>query len=180
MNQKKNKHYQQTHQKIKDTLLEIIYEKKKVNIAQICRHAGINRTTFYQHYEDIVELIEDVQSSIFKQLIKTYDNEPEKIEFMSFRSYEIFALHVKENQHFYKLYFEMNTTFPLKDGLEEMWEAIIVPYFHDRGIYDEEVMALRFICYQAGFTITLKKWVDQNCHLKIQEVAQILTECLRM
>lgn len=33
MNQKKNKHYQQTHQKIKDTLLEIIYEKKKVNIA---------------------------------------------------------------------------------------------------------------------------------------------------
>lgn len=86
MNQKKNKHYQQTHQKIKDTLLEIIYEKKKVNIAQICRHAGINRTTFYQHYEDIVELIEDVQSSIFKQLIKSYDNEPEKIEFMSFRS----------------------------------------------------------------------------------------------
>ena len=111
---------------------------------------------------------------------KTYDNEPEKIEFMSFRSYEIFALHVKENQHFYKLYFEMNTTFPLKDGLEEMWEAMIVPYFHDRGIYDEEVMALRFICYQAGFTITLKKWMDQNCHLKIQEVAQILTECLRM
>lgn len=57
---------------------------------------------------------------------------------------------------------------------------MIIPYFHDRDICDEKVISLRFICFQAGFTITLKKWVDQNCHLKIQEVAQILTECLRM
>lgn len=180
MNHKKNKHYQKTHQRIKDTLLKLIHEKKKVNIAQICRDVGINRTTFYQHYEDIVELFEDVQSSIFKQLIETYENQPVRIEFMSFRSYEIFAEHVKENRHFYKLYFEMNTNFPLKDGLKEMWDTIILPYFHERGIYDKEVMSLRFVCYQAGFTITLKKWVDQDCQLEIRKVARILSECLKM
>lgn len=180
MNHKKNKHFQETDHKIQETLLEIINENKNPTIAEICRRIHINRTTFYLHYVDIIELLDTLQNKIFESFTQSYTDKKDDLTLMSYFSYELFAEHVKENKYFYKFYFKVNTTFPLKDGYDYMWENIIVPYFHEINIYDEKIMQLRFICFQAGFTITLKNWVDQDCHLSCQEVATILSVCIRL
>lgn len=180
MNRKKNKHYLETEQKIQTTLLDLAKEKKTPTVAEICRRCQINRTTFYLHYVDILDLMAKIQENIFQQFTSSVINSHQEITLMSHISYLLFAEHVKENKDFYRFYFSINTTFPLKDGFENMWDSIIVPYFKKHSIHNEEIMRLRFVCFQAAFTITLRNWVNDDCRISCEEVAQILTECITL
>ena len=46
MNRKKNNHYLKTDAKIKKALLEILGEQKNPTVSEICKKAGVNRSTF--------------------------------------------------------------------------------------------------------------------------------------
>ena len=47
---------------IKDALLKLVDEESysKVNIARICREAGITRSTFHVHYSSVTDVLNDV------------------------------------------------------------------------------------------------------------------------
>lgn len=180
MNTKKNKQFLETDKKIQEALLTLLEEKKTPTVAQICRMCKINRTTFYLHYIDIVELMEALKKEINKEFTQsTYDYDGE-VTLMSYISYYLFAKHVKKHQEFFRFFFKVSTSFPLKDGYEEMWEPIIKPYFKEKGIEDESIMKLRFVAFQAGFTHTLGKWVENDCDLDCETVANILCECITL
>ena len=60
MNHKKNKHYQQTHQRIKDTLLKLIHEKKKVNtIYTALTTRNVDENNYKKAVEWIIKIIEE-------------------------------------------------------------------------------------------------------------------------
>ena len=60
MNSKNNQRFQQTERVIRTVFIDLLKEKKelsKITITEICRLAGINRTAFYLHNEDVYELM---------------------------------------------------------------------------------------------------------------------------
>lgn len=121
-----------------------------------------------------------IQEDIFKSFTQKTLQTKEEVTLISLSSYKLFAEHIKENKDFYRYYFKMNTTFPLKDNYDHMWKHIIKPYYINKGIIDENIMKLRFVCYQAGFTNCLGKWVENDCDLSIEEIANILKECITL
>lgn len=179
MNNKNNQHYQRTHLQIQNALTELSRSSKSVTVTDICRHCGINRSTFYLHYEDILFLLREMQDRIYEEMRQSYALEPSSASIpFSKESYCVFARHVRDNQDFYRIFFRMNTTFPIYEGFAGAWETVILPYFHQKGLYDEASILLRFICFQAGFTHTLKAWVEDSCKQSCEEVASIIYDCL--
>jgi len=70
---------------LRDSLVELMQNESihKISIKQICEAADVNRTTFYAHYCDRYELLEDVEREMAKELraeIDTVegDNEQER------------------------------------------------------------------------------------------------------
>jgi len=69
---------------LRDSLVELMQTESihKISIKQICEVADVNRTTFYAHYCDRYELLEDVERETAKcisaELEHSDDNEPEK------------------------------------------------------------------------------------------------------
>lgn len=61
---------------LKDALIELMKEKSiiKLNIKEVCARAGVNRTTFYNHYESHFELYDDILRDIFEDIKKKMDN----------------------------------------------------------------------------------------------------------
>ncbi len=60
-----------TRQKLRSALLMVL-EKKRIedlSIAEVCRAAGVNRNTFYSHYCDLYELLEEVKTTYLKYFI---------------------------------------------------------------------------------------------------------------
>ena len=61
-----------------DEALLILLEKKEfefITVKEICEKAGVNRTTFYLHYESMEDLLMETIEMITKRFYTTFDNE---------------------------------------------------------------------------------------------------------
>ena len=177
---KKNKHYLETEHKIHQALLSLLNEAITPTISEICRRSNINRTTFYQHYPDIVALMENHQKSMNKEFVTDCQQSDLDISLMSYDSYVVFAQHIKKHKTFYRYFLEVNTNFPIPEEYDNLWVTVIHPYYLSIGLEDKAIMRLRFVCFQAGLTITMKKWIENGCNLSCEEVATILRECVTL
>lgn len=55
---------------LKESLLELMKEKpiSKITPTELCRHAKINRNTFYSHYESTEALLSSIEDELFKEI----------------------------------------------------------------------------------------------------------------
>ena len=75
MNIKNNKKSQQSRQKIKDALSNIIKNKEyQVGIKYLCEMANINRTTFYSHYDSVEDVLYEMCGTYIKKAYKIFVN----------------------------------------------------------------------------------------------------------
>lgn len=74
---KKNKipKSEKTKQNIIDNYLNLIREKKwdKITVKELCIATGITRSTFYQYYFDIYDLMEQIQTELLEDITKRYN-----------------------------------------------------------------------------------------------------------
>lgn len=180
MNKKTNSRYVHTEENIIRAFLILSNSKEAVSIASICKQANINRSSFYLHFTDLQDLTKTIQSAIFSNLLRSYSKKG-ICDFTSFESFRLFAEHIKDNANFYKLFFKHNTQdFPIFEGYHELRKTIINPYFERQGITDERIINMRFVCFQAGLSMTLKYWIDHDTQLSSDEIAVILAENLKL
>jgi AcrR family transcriptional regulator len=69
---------------IKESLLKLLTNKpiQKVTVTEICELAQINRATFYTHYRDAFDLLEQIEDELFAELsatIITKDQDPDRL-----------------------------------------------------------------------------------------------------
>jgi len=58
---------------IKESLLKLLADKpiKEIMVKEICELAEINRATFYTHYRDAYDLLEQIENELFEDLLST-------------------------------------------------------------------------------------------------------------
>ena len=68
-----------TKEDIKEALIQLLSEDKfeNISISKLCKRAGINRGTFYLHYEDKYQMIDSFKSEIISQLYIFLEKERE-------------------------------------------------------------------------------------------------------
>lgn len=74
-----NKGYLKTEKKIYDSFFEILLSKGVVNfvtVKDICDKAGIRRSTFYLHFSDVNDVVEQISTTFYNSLERTI---PERI-----------------------------------------------------------------------------------------------------
>ena len=65
-----------TRQTIKETFLELLKQKNftKITVTEICKISEINRGTFYLHYYDIHDVLEDILNDIVQDMKTTVEH----------------------------------------------------------------------------------------------------------
>ena len=105
MNTKNNKRRRESVEKIEKVFVELLQtqELNELTVSDICKKAGINRSTFYANYVDIYELADKVKQRLEEDVDCLYREEIEQ----GFNSNDYLKLfrHIKDNQLFYKTYF---------------------------------------------------------------------------
>lgn len=69
---KYNRKVKYTHKVIRDTLFELLEKKKieAITVKELCNFADINRSTFYNHYRDIFDLVEKLEDEIVYDIMQ--------------------------------------------------------------------------------------------------------------
>lgn len=72
---KENRSVQKTKRNLKDTLIQLLKEKSihQVKVKELTEKADINRGTFYFHYSDIYELLDELEDDVFTELESLFD-----------------------------------------------------------------------------------------------------------
>ncbi len=94
-----------TRQTIKDSLLSVMQQKpfSKITVTEICRLSEINRGTFYLHYYDLDDVLDDIIENFMKDTTHVFDHVmcPDKSS-CSFP----FCQKMQESQQYQTLFFD--------------------------------------------------------------------------
>ena len=101
MNVKNNKRRKESQEKIEKSFIELLQtrELKEITVSDIIKSTGLNRSTFYANYVDILDLADKTRHTLentFSNLFADYDYFNERSGAL-----KMFK-HIKENQIFYK------------------------------------------------------------------------------
>lgn len=175
MNIKGNQKYQSTHEAITKALMDSLKEKniKQVSVSEICCKVNINRSTFYEHFLDVYDVLEQIVDSVSAEaLSKAPDGLPTKENLM------YLLCHIRDNKEFYTLFFNQNLPlgicerFFLNKTPPSPPEAVL----GIKGIQTEIQLAYHQVFFKAGIDAILKKWLERDCAETIDEVYEILQQ----
>ena len=67
---------ERTRKRIVDSYIDLMTEKRwdKITVKQICDKCSITRSTFYQYYSDIYDLMEALETGLLDELSESYNN----------------------------------------------------------------------------------------------------------
>lgn len=181
MNKKNNKRYQENEVRMESAMLELLQKKdlNKITVKNICEKAGVNRTTFYSHFLDVYDMLDKMEAHLRDELLESYAGKSSVDRtIFSEPSLRIFLEHIKRHQYFYRIQLANRRSFPLKQGFEPLWDQVVKPSCLEAGITDEDDMMYYFVYFQAGFTMVLRRWVEDGCRKSEDEITELIAKCI--
>lgn len=172
MNTSNNKRQQQSIISIQRAYLNLVVSRPDIHsitVSDICKKAGINRTTFYAHYLDL----EDLKRAIFDWMMEEYLHIFQEEADTGRHSYDFLKLfrHIKENQLFYRIYFKLG--FDFKESFLQNDVAIGTA----RQFYkDLDMLEYHIEFFAAGITAIIRKWLEGGCQEEPEKMAAVIAD----
>lgn len=171
-----NQRYQSTEDKIQRALFSLLRIRKDVNISikELCYEAGINRSSFYAHYEDINDLMIKTEQSLSMGIANIFSINKAWDENTFVQLFEF----LYKNRDFYRAYFMADERMFMERDFSQYLKAIRQ---NNKAIdFDasEEIYHIAF--FAGGLKAMAKSWILNNCHQTPEQMAKILTNEYRV
>lgn len=190
MNKQESKYFN-TASFFDEALLKLLENKEYeyISVKEICEKAGVNRSTFYLHYESMDDLLKESLEYITKKLINYFDIDTtkfisdlnnkslEELNFINAEYLKPYLEFTKENKNVlmaaYKNPSAMNTLEKYFNLEKYIFNPILDKY--DVPNYKKRYV-LQF--YINGIMAIIKEWTINDCKDKIEDIINIIIECV--
>lgn len=171
-----------------ETLLRLLSEKdfQEVTVKEVCRLAGVNRSTFYLHYDNLPDLLTETIEQLMEQLKARYERMPfPSIETADLESLILFRKeyvvpyleYVKEYRHAFKAAFSKPQALNVRKTYEGLYERVFEPILVRYGVKEKERRyMIRF--YMSGIHQIIEEWVENNCLDDAVFISDIIVNCI--
>ena len=175
-----------------DEALITLLEKKDfeyITIKEICDTAGVNRSTFYLHYENTSDLLKETTRYIIDKLLAYYETDQKRIsqQYESCKREELlyikdeylvpYLTFIKDNQRLFKVSIKQFNSLSMDEVYGRMFKQIFNPIL-DRFNVPEKERAYVMKFYLTGIFAIVMEWLDNNCSDDIATVIKVITDCV--
>ena len=190
MNKKESKYFN-TALKMDEALITLL-EKKDfdyITIKEICEQAGVNRSTFYLHYENTMDLLQETTRYILDKHFSYYQidekNFPHSLEnckqqdllFISREYICPYLTFVRENRRIFKIALKNFHVMRLDDVYNKLFQRVFDPLLARFSVPQKNrSYMMRF--YLSGITAIVMEWLNGNCREELDQIADIIMECV--
>ncbi len=179
MNTKNNARSEASRQALRKALLALLekQELSQITAAQLCREAGVNRSTFYAHYENLWDVLAELEEEMDNDLLSQFQWVSDTNSAMlDQRSYLIVTKHIASYPAFFRA--RLNNS-SVRDGrfrlgMDWLMEQVVLPYA--KSLNNSTLLPYYMAFGRAGMFEVLQMWIDGNCKESPEEIATLLHE----
>ncbi len=160
-----------------------------ITVTEICDRAGVNRSTFYLHYETIADLLNESVEYINRQFSSYFTNES-KLDVENIATADMnelylitpkylfpFLQYVKDHRKLFKTVMEKSSILGSDKQMRDIFRTVFSP------IMDRYKISERKKPFLLSFTIDgiigiIKVWLNSDCQEPIEFVLDIIMECI--
>ena len=175
-----------------DEALITLLEKKDfeyITIKEICDTAGVNRSTFYLHYENTSDLLKETTRYIIDKHLAYYEIDKgrislqfevckqEELLFITDEHLMPYLTFIKDNQRLFKVSIKQFHAMNMDEVYGRMFEHIFSPILSRFGIPEaERSYVMKF--YLTGIFAIIMEWLNNNCADDMKTIIRIIIDCV--
>ena len=190
MNKSESKYFN-TATKMDLALISLLKKKpfEYITVSEICETAGINRSTFYLHYETIGDLLCETARYLIDDFLSYFSNDVKSISFnlidceldelvfIRDKYLTPYLTYIKEHEEVFGTALSHNKTFGFEDVYKRMYDNIFNPIL-DRFHYPQSDRQYVMMYYLNGINAIILEWLKHGCDKSIKEVSDIISACI--
>ncbi len=191
MNKAESKYFN-TALKMDEALIRLLERKQLeyITVKEICEEAGVNRSTFYLHYETIDDLLTECVErtnekfgTYFEQnaadlIARIKDLPLEELIFIKPEYLYPYLNFVKENRTVFAAAINSPQGMESVQKFNSLYQFIIEPIL-ERFDYpgDERRYAVSF--FINGMIAVISEWLENGCREPVEKIADVIINCIR-
>ena len=164
---------------IQESFLELLdaMPLSKIKIKDVCLNADVNRSTFYDYYHGVEELLEDIENTVLQSL-PAFETPPENYDSRIFLSMlEKYFIFVKNNERLFRLLVLRSER---DNFLKKLVDTVVKKYPSENSansVKNPVPLRYAYVYCINGVTGIVREWIETNFTLSPLTVAQL---CLKM
>lgn len=166
MNTPNNRRKRESLKRIEQVFLELLQTREldQIRVSDICKGAGLNRTTFYANYADLYDLADSIRDKLETSLSQMYREEIAS----GFNSNDYLKLfrHIKENPLFYRTYFKL--------GYDDNYKIVLYDTELAQKHFQDRFIDYHMEFFKSGLTKIIKMWLKNGCRETPEEMFEIV------
>lgn len=190
MNKSESKYYN-TAVKLDKALLSLLEKKtfEYITVSDLCKEAGVNRSTFYLHYENTSDLLIETTQYVLDGFLSYFDvdteaeikklKECDKKDLIFIRDEYLrpYLSYISDNRRIFAAVLSRPTEFKFESIFQRLSDNVLNPIL-DRFGYptDERKYVLMF--YLNGITAIVTEWLKEGCKKSIEEISEVINYCI--
>ena len=175
-----------------DEALITLLEKKDfeyITIKEICDTAGVNRSTFYLHYENTFDLLQETTRYILDKHFAYYSSDTKEITarfanaelkdllFITSEYLVPYLTFIKDNQRIFRVSIKNFNSLSLNDVYRKMFEYIFNPILQRFNV-PENKRSYTIKFYLTGVYAIVTEWLDRNCSDDMETITEVIIDCV--
>ncbi len=173
MNTKNNQRAKETEELIFQTF-EVLLEEGNTNITvqMLCKRAGIHRTTFYGHYEDINALKTEIVRNLYLSSFKNFFDENGDFNTKGFLDY---CKDIQNRKSFYSYFFHvLQSEMHLNEKVPEMFLQNSEELKRIWHLSTERELLYQYSFFAAGSNGLINSWLANDCKEPPETIANLM------
>ena len=190
MNKSENKYFNTA---IKMDLALIALLKKKpfeyITVSEICKTAGVNRSTFYLHYETVGDLLDETTRYLLDDFLSYFSLNTRSIAFklnncklndlifICDKYLSPYLAYIKDHKDVFGSALLLKKTLGFDEVYKRMFDNIFSPIL-DRFCYPLAERPYVMMYYLNGINAIVMEWLKNGCDKPIEEISKIISICV--
>ena len=190
MNKSESKYFN-TALRMDEALIALLEEKDLgyITVKEICHQAGVNRSTFYLHYETIADLVDETLEMINRRFLSYFPQQEEDVLgnlgsrnrdelVLVTREYLLpYLRFIRDNKKVYRAAFRNPGNMGANARYRELKQHILGPIL-ERFEIPAAHRPYYIAYYIEGIAAIVKEWLRQDCADEVEMIADIIKSCV--
>jgi len=190
MNKAESKYFQ-TAARMDGAFLELLERKDfaYITVKELCEQAGVNRSTFYLHYETIADLLSESLEYMTKQFHSYFTQSAqsvverlhtcplEELRLVTPEYLTPYLRYIREHRRIFQAAAKNPAALRVDDAYETLFRQVFTPILERYRIPERDRKYLMAFYIRGLFGI-IEEWLERDCAEPMEQIISVIEQCI--